>query len=267
MATFSSKVKMWKRSEEKILTPRALRWLHDHGDFTVSDEHVPELLRIVQSGSNQIRHGRFGASSRGTCKRAQVFQYLGVSGIPLADPVLSNVFLDGTWRHVRWQMLGLEQGWFSRVEVGGAVPELRLGVSADAVNDDEGWGFELKGTSQLASIIRNGVPESHMLQIHTMMLAFEMDRWVYLAEDKSRQELHEVVVERDPKITHAVMEELDELSSAIDGQYLPEVLPACRGGDGRPFTKCQYRSVCLNFDCASVAPEQWVQSPRVDGRA
>lgn len=259
MATFSEQVKLWKRSEEKILTPRVLEWMTDHPNFSVPVEYLPDLIGLVTDDSNSVRHGRFGASSRGDCQRAQVFKYLGVSDgvVPHTDPVLSNIFLDGTWRHIRWQMMGLSAGWFTRVEVKTTVPELRLGVSADAMNDDEGWGFELKGTSQLASVVRNGVPEKHLLQVHTMMYAFDMDRWVYMAEDKSRQEIHEVVIEADPRLMEAVEGELRELNRCVDQRELPWILPACRGGTGRLFGGCPYRHVCLDFDPATVPAERW----------
>jgi hypothetical protein len=177
--------------------------------------------------------------------------------IPHTDPVLSNIFLDGTWRHIRWQMMGMTAGWFTAIEVKTTVPELRLGVSADAMNTDERWGFELKGTSQLASVIRNGVPEKHLLQVHTMMLAFGMDRWVYMAEDKSRQEIHEVVIDADPKMLDRVERELHVLNECVTKRELPEVLPSCRGGDGRLFNGCPFRGVCLDFDPASVPAGQW----------
>jgi hypothetical protein len=74
MATFGQQVKLWKRSEDKILTPRVLDWMRDNPNFTVPDELVPELVRLVTDDSNSVRHGRFGASSRGDCKRAQVFK-------------------------------------------------------------------------------------------------------------------------------------------------------------------------------------------------
>lgn len=248
---------MWKRSEDKILSQRVIRWLRDNPNFSVPDELVPELIRITTDDSNNVRHSRFGASSRGDCLRMQVFKYLGVDAIELSDPALSNIFLDGTWRHIRWQMIGAAQGWFTRVEVKATDPERRLAVSADAINDDEGWGFELKGTSQLDRVIKTGVPEKHLLQVHTMMDVFDLDTWVYMAEDKSSQEIHEVVVRRNEKLMTAVKEEISALNESIDSRRLPEVLPACRGGDGRTFQRCPFRHVCLNVDSASIPDWQW----------
>ena len=267
MATFSESVKLWKRSENKILSPRVLNWLHDNSSFTVPPEHESELIRITTDSSNSVRHGRFGASSRGDCYRQQVFKFLGVDGIGHSDPVLSNIFLDGTWRHVRWQMMGLANGWFTDVEVRRSLPELRLVVSADALNTDEGWGFELKGTSQLSSIIRNGVPEKHLLQIHTMMMVFDIDTWVYMAEDKSRQEIHEVVIYRDDQLAQSVKDEISELNSSIESRELPEVLPACKGSDGRLFRGCPFRDVCIDFNPETVPAERWVDIKGVANRA
>ena len=258
MATFSKKIKDWKRAEDKVLTQRVLSTLTANGGSMVLDEeHTETLVEIVTDGSNSVRHGRFGASSRGDCRRQQVFKYLGIPTVPHGDPTLSNIFLDGTWRHVRWQMMGLQYGWFTRVEVKEALPELRLGVSADAVNDDEGWGFELKGTSRLVEVIKNGVPLKHQLQIHTMMLAFDFDKWVYMAEDKSRQEIHEVVVERDEELIKSVTEELLDLNEHINNRTLPPVLPACGGASGPLWKSCAFRDVCLGFDAASIPAGEW----------
>lgn len=259
MTSFGQKVKMWKASDDKILTQRILRWFMEDGELSIPDELLPVLHQLVQDKSNSQRSGRFGASSRGTCRRAQVFSYLGVNGVPHADPQLANIFLDGTWRHIRWQMLGLTQGWFTRVEVKGNLPELRLGTSADAMNDIEAWGFELKGMREVSNIIRNGIPQPHLLQVHTMLLAHDMDTWVYLGEDKQSQQIHEIVVRRDERVIESVTEELQDLNGHISGHTLPPVLPACAGGDGPKFRGCAYRNICLGCEPAAIPLEQWNQ--------
>lgn len=242
-----------REQRELILTPRVDDYLSSHPNGIALSEPVAERIKqLMVSTDNHSREARFGASSRGTCERKQVFTYLGLPQTgSLMPPSLINLFNDGTWRHMRWQGMGLEAGWFTEVEVQTTVPEYRLGVSADAMNDEECWGFELKGTSALGSVIRDGIPPKHNLQMHTMMLAFDFDTWIYMAECKFTQSFYEVVVHRDEKVIQEVKDELNRLNDAVEDEALPPPLQACCKHQGSEWAECPYAGFCL-----SVQPQQ-----------
>lgn len=236
-----------KAGDALIITPRLDRWLMEHPEGVTPDpEALNGLLR--RAGSNNDRANRFGASSRGTCLRAQVFSYIGWRQNRGADPVLQNIFNDGTWRHLRWQLMGLQAGLFTDIEVPYSLPQWNLKVSLDGENRNEGWGFELKGTSNMSGLVTNGISQGHLLQVHTCMLASELDTFVYVAEDKRSQEWREIVVRRDEKVIRQVKQELTKLNDAIDRRRLPAIQKECERGQGPIFKGCPYADRCLGQD-------------------
>jgi hypothetical protein len=247
MTSLAQLIKNVKRTGDLIVTPRIEQWLIDHPEGIVIDD--PEVAEIImglfQSKENQDRSRRFGASSRGTCMRSQMFQYLGVPGLATVNASQQNLFNDGTWRHVRWQAMGLLAGVFTHVEVPVTMPLYNLKVSIDAVNVDEGWLFELKGHSAYTKTLE-GISERHMKQIHTMMLATGYDICVYVVEDKRSQEWREVVVRKDPEVMREVKQELRELSQCLTDKKMPVIQPECMQKTG-DYKKCPWRETCLTL--------------------
>jgi hypothetical protein len=249
-------IKNLKKGEQLVITPRIDTWLRQNPEGVVFNEQTIDLIRQITKGNeaNSKREGRFGASSRGTCQRRQVFAYLGLPQTGALDPVLVNLFNDGKWRHMRWQLMGMQAGVFTHIEHPISVPQLRLKISLDALNADEGWFCEVKGASDYANKVLSGVPEAHNLQMHTCMLATGWDMCVYIVEDKRSQEWREVIVRKDPVIYRAVKRELALLNESVEYQRLPGVLPACEAGQG-PYKACPYRGHCL--DQKYVHGDEW----------
>jgi hypothetical protein len=162
------------------------------------------------------------------------------------DPVLQNLFNDGNWRHLRWQMMGLAAGVLTHVEVPVEVPKYRLKTSIDGVNVDEKFIFELKGQSQYTSTLDPGIPERHILQIHTMFLATGYDVCVYVREDKRTQDWKETIVRKDPIILRKVKKELTALNEHVEERSLPEPLPECWQKEG-PYKTCPYAAECIGW--------------------
>lgn len=245
-ASLETIIKRIKASADLIVTPRLDRWLLDHPEGIVvrSVEEKLLLSRLVGDDSNAQRTARFGASNRGTCLRQQVFRFLGMPALFVADSALQNLFNDGTWRHIRHQMMGMMGGWFTDVEVKAELPQYNLKTSLDGENTEEGWGFELKGTSNFGRIVGYDIPHGHLLQMTTTMMARGYDRMVYLAEDKRSQAWKEIIIQRDPHLVSEVKEELNRATDAIEDQRLPEVLDACRIKKGDEYKACPFRRFC-----------------------
>jgi hypothetical protein len=242
----SATIKRIKAAKEHgyLVTPRIDQWLVDHPEGIVVP---PELMPVVErllSSPNSDRSARFGASGRGTCLRRQVFTFLGMPGLRTIDPVQANLFNDGTWRHIRWQLMGLLAGVFTDVEVTHALPQYNLRISTDGENVDEGFGFELKGSSVMRKIMEEGIPDYHMLQIHTYFVATGFDTFVYVAEDKQRQTWIERIIKQDKVWMRRVKEELNALTDSVEDRQLPKILPACRAGKGEDFRECPYSATC-----------------------
>lgn len=245
-----------------LITPKLDLWLARNPSLVLSDEHANLLKSLVTSNENSDRTARFGASSRGICERSQVFTYIGIPKRVKLDTSLHNIFLDGTWRHLRWQFTLLTAGLVTDIEVKRRVEDYRLGTSVDAVNwegiDGSGpFGLELKGAGAFTKIAKGEIPEKHLLQMHTMFIAFpELDFFIYVAEDKRYQDWKEIRVERDKRLIVAVKNELERLNDAVSNKQLPSILPECVHGKGKTFRDCPYRDRCLRIRSWSQAVEE-----------
>lgn len=272
-----------------VVTNRLEGWLAAHPEGILPPtEMAPVVYDLLLRPPTGNRGGSFH-SDRMKCERAQVFEFLGMPDAGRGyTPTLQNVFNDGTFRHIRWQLMGLMAGIFTHVEAvkknGGMyyagcqgvplpaettpVDAMRLGVRADAINLDEGFGAEIKGTRALGYIITNGISTPHLLQMHTYFFAYpELDRWVYLAEDKGSQDWREVVIERDPKLVREVANQLADLNDSVDKKKLPKILPECKEGRSAVFNACPYNKFCREAGTWATKEEiDLVVNPRPKGR-
>lgn len=238
-------MKSLKRTDALLMTPKIEAFLRRVPDGVIWDEAALELWRglVTRAMGNEDRSGRFGASSRGTCHRRQVFTYLGMPQGRILDVEIQNLFNDGKWRHLRWQMMGMQSGALTHVEWPAVLSKYRVKVSMDGLNADEGWLFELKGDRNYSRVL-NEDDHKHVLQIHTMLIATGYDVASYVIEDKSSQQFREIVIRRDPKIIEEVRVELEELNEYVEGHRLPDILPACASKAG-PYRTCPYASQCI----------------------
>lgn len=233
------------------------RFLRDHPDGVIWDDAGYALWKTLttKAAENDDRSGRFGASSRGMCLRRQIFGYLGMPEVRIIELELRNLFNDGKWRHLRWQMMCLQAGALTHAELQYSLPDYHLSGSMDGFHEEKSFGFELKGDRNFSRVM-DGVPESHNLQIHTMMFATGLDTFCYLVEDKASQEWREIIVRRDPQYIALVKEELEELNEYIEWKKLPPMLPSCKSKMG-PYRGCPFNSQCLSRSKEGDAwPEQ-----------
>jgi hypothetical protein len=247
MTTLSAQIKRIKQNQARIITPRIDRWLIEHPEGIVIPDNTVWNRRVMRllAGANSDRTARFGASGRLTCERRQVFSYLGMPQLRSHDPVQQNLLNDGTFRHIRWQLMGMLAGVFTEVEVVYRKPEWNLKVSLDAENDKEGFGVELKGMSFMQKLLDEGISDYHMGQVHSCMLATGYDTFIYIAEHKQHQDWIEHVIHRDEAWIRKVKVELNALSDSVDDQRLPPPLPACKAHKGDDWNRCPYSTWCL----------------------
>lgn len=238
-------IKKIKKAEPLLVTPHVIRFLEREPEGVVWDDAGYALFKeiVERSKGNEDRSGRFGASAAAKCKRAQVFTYLGMPGGKVIDPEKQNLFNDGKWRHLRWQMMGVQSGALTHAEWPVVYKPLRLKTSVDGLNTYENFGFELKGDRNMSRVMHE-TPYDHDLQMHTMMLAMGWDTFAYVVEDKSSQEWKEIITHRDEKKIKIVRENLEELNEHVDNHQLPLVLPACAAKEG-PYRTCDFAAQCL----------------------
>jgi hypothetical protein len=230
----------------------------------VLDDNIAELIRNEITKQPRIRSGSFSSSAAGTCKRRQIFQYLGIDPGGVNSPQLQNIFYDGTWRHLRWQAVLLQAGILSHIEVPLAWPAMNSVGTMDGygvVPDDhpnEAWrglefGFELKGVNSngYRYAMKNGVKEDHLNQVHRYFLSGGFDLFVIIYENKDTQEWSEWVVEPDQKRLEAQKQELESLNEYAARQELPPMIKPCLQKTGTEWKYCPFAGatgVCVQRD-------------------
>lgn len=243
------------------ITPRLHAWLSAHNDgIKITKPALAIKAFEILSPSEGDRSGAFHPSQLYRCKRAQLFDYFGVPTKKSYNPTLQNLFNDGHFRHLRWQIMLMEAGLLDDIEVPVAIEDLRLVGSMDGVNAKEGWMFELKGTSQYSTVVAKGAMPEHIKQVNAYLLASGLDVAVIVYEDKTSQNWTEIEVERDPKIIGEITMILEELNAALDSGAMPGVFDDCQNQEGPRWSGCPHREVCRQVkvveDITPLVPPQ-----------
>lgn len=270
-----------------ILSPRVTEYLSKHLDGLYFSEETAERIKSLITRKPRVRSGSFSPSSAGYCRRRQVFDFIGTPGKRPQPIDLRNLFADGTWRHLRWQAMGLEDGWFTDVEVSAAVPGTLFKGSMDGDNTEEGWLFELKGTTATERTIRNHIlPAAEALnegldptqvEVTDPHVEYFIKNWqqvqryfsqtggrytaaVLMYEPKGTQSFVEVNLTATKVGQSIARQEMDSLASAADDKRLPAVLKECMSKNSPKKKNCVYGKVCLHtYDWGEAQP---APSPR-----
>jgi len=237
------------KKSDFVVTNRVDEWLINNPDLLMTQDDSDMIARLLVARGSRV--GVWTGSQAGKCERAQVFNFIGLPKLRHIDTRLQNLFHDGTWRHIRWQMM-------LKKAIPGFLPELptsntpdKFLGAIDGAHFDESWGFELKGTSNFTKVVSQGVFDEHLEQATRYWLSCDADpnfpelkRWVFVYEDKRSQEWREIVVERSMKVERQVQRELKRLNDATKNHTLPPVLPGCLKGTGYVFRQCAFSDKC-----------------------
>lgn len=257
--------------EGLVITPALTKYLmNDPGPYY--SELVADIIKEQLTGQERIRHGSFSASAISLhCYRAGVFQFLGATQDAgpdtLRNVVLSNLFLDGHWRHLRLQAICLEMDVIDTIEYLMVDDQYKLVGTADGISFEHGYGVEFKGahSRQFQIIRRMKRPiEHHVWQVHAYMLMTGMDTWYVFYEDKDTSDWKEYKITRDEAIIDQIKMYLTSCHTILDTQLLPPMLGECTRGEG-PWWGCNYRDICKGCDewpresNVSVSREELIQ--------
>lgn len=241
-----------------LITPKLTLWLMQNSHVVVPPE-VAEKLSAAMQAKPRDRSASFSASARGNCVRAQVLQYLGYPQKVFTDTALSRIFIDGTWRHLKFQAMLMTAGIITDFEHSRHSSELRLTGSLDGVNVPEAWGFELKGINMWGFNThkkKNKMMYKHWLQVGSYFVLFpELERFSVIYEDKNTNQLVEWVVHKDDGARDEALQEIRLLNHAVDTKRVP--LGELRGSCTKNLNgRCPYRDVCLGAT--------WIDLPELE---
>lgn len=233
-----------------VITPALTKYLmQEPGPYY--SEIVADLIKDQLLGEERIRYGSFSASSISLhCFRAGVFQFLGAKqnegSDSLRNAVLSNLFLDGHWRHLRLQAVCLEIGVIDTIEFLMVDENLKLIGTADGISFEHNYGVEFKGAHerQFQIIRRMKRPvEHHYWQVHAYMLLTGMKTWYIVYEDKNSSDWKEYKITRDERVIDQIKGYLRSCHTILNTEQLPPMLEPCTSKEG-PYKGCNYRDIC-----------------------
>lgn len=248
--SLSKMLKNELRRDSLLITPDFDQFLAKHPELIFPDE-IADWMRgqLVEVPRNRTKS--WSASSMGRCHREQVFQHEGVKRKKEINTGKTMIFHDGHFRHIKWQGLLFWAGMLDEAEVPITIPEFNVRGTMDGVctHAQRGkHGLEIKGANSRSYkyIIENGPKYEHLLQIHAYMIGSGLDLWSLIYENKDTNEWKEFVVEQDDEITGKVIHELNELTTSLLYEVLPDPLDECIEKRGR-YRSCAYRHKCLKI--------------------
>lgn len=242
----TSLASLLKRSELPI-TMRMERFL-SNGDPVYSPEALKFASDVLSNkiGGNRKQRARlFRASGAGRCLRERMFARMGVPEERGVNSQLQNIFTNGNFFHLRWQMAGLTEGWLIAAEVPAEAHELGIGSTLDGVIWDESI-LEAKSinTRGFTMIHDYGAQYKHKMQLHYMFKTTGRTAGSIIYEDKNSQDWREERVLYDEEIMADVDAELDALLGGWEAHSLPPMKPGCVKEEGAEYRNCPFRRIC-----------------------
>jgi hypothetical protein len=241
---FSQLVK--REAPDIEISKRYEDWMEKNGNPEYSAEAI-RFLNAQLHATPRNRKGTVSASSLGSCRRRQVFTFLGMSQLPPSARTAA-IFQNGTFMHLRWQMAGITEGWLAMAEV--PVGENNMGLSGtlDGVSyKDSVVEFKSINSHGFRGVSQFGPKHEHKMQVGTYMYVTGRDKSVVIYENKDTQEYTEQVVMMDTEIETEVIASTESIWGYIHQKDLPEPMTKCEERTGVYYNNCPYRDRCLQI--------------------
>jgi len=222
------------------IKPRYYAYLKGKRNVAVEQQVTVAMLSIPE----RDRTKSWGASGAGKCLRQRQFSWIGLPQQPPDEHSL-NIFLNGTWLHMRHQAVGMAAGYLDDLEVPLENKQYNLRGTMDAI-DSTGIPVEYKSINQngFAGVRAYGVRADHNQQLHSYFLAGGFTQGRVLYENKNTNDILEFHVTADTEVLYKVRDDLDTLNLATHNQYLLPMLDECTRKEGA-YRWCPYASQCL----------------------
>lgn len=241
------------RGDHTWLQDKYNLWLDKSRNSVDSDREAARIIsHILTKNEERIRTESWSASSAGRCLREQQFVYL---GFPQGESKYKqlNIFANGDYVHLRHQVAGLSEGYYTDVEVPVLIPEFKVKGTMDAICED-GSIVDIKSmnTYVFKKQFEEGKPkEEHVRQVHAYMRATGIRKARLLYEDKNTQEVQEFVVDWEDEVNEKNEDDWRDLSILTQRE---ELAPAYPEGDER-CEWCVFNTKCREWKFNSMEEE------------
>lgn len=228
------------------------RELPKYRDVRLKEFTVPTLERPRPLG-------RLSPSALCGCERQAALKFLGVEGRKRVDADTELIFMDGHWRHHKWDYMFLDmQAMFpKRIKVLSyedniKLPHLFIAGSLDiyvAIKIDGKWVryvIDFKGANNWAFqyVHRNHAPKpEHLLQVLPYMRSKKCRKGAVIYDSKERNHYYIFTFDFDQKEWERVKDWADRVLDQLERNVLPRTHPECKSGNFWG-DRCPYRGIC-----------------------
>jgi len=257
---------MQAHQSELVVTPRHEAWLAKNANASYSDE-AKEFMAGEIGKPQRDRTKTFSASGAGVCPRRRQFEYLGITeGKRPIKTSLAQIFHNGTFMHLRWQMAGLTDGWMVKAEVPVVNPDLMLSGTLDGLSY-KGTGIELKSINSngFRNIMQHGPKRLHVYQTASYTLSGAPNEFSIIYECKDTQEYKEFIHTIKPEALEMVRHEQEVLAHKTGMKELFPMKDECWAKQGTEYIQCPFRDICHKQRDWETA-EQWDSTCASSGR-
>lgn len=204
-------------------------------------------------------HGRLSPSSACGCERKAALSFMGVEGIKRTDPDQELLFLDGHWRHHKWDYIFLDMAAMfpNRVKVLAyeepiQIPKIFVAGSLDihiAIKLNGKWVryvIDFKGANNWAFqyVHKNHAPKpEHVLQLLLYMYGKKTRRGAVLYDSKERNNFYIFTIDFNQEKMDEVTQWCKRVLAHIEKHQLPPTHPECRKGNFWG-DRCAFRNIC-----------------------
>lgn len=209
-------------------------------------EHAQKALS-GQIGGKRSRKTPYRSSGTGTCSRKRHFEAEGVVKRESLDSHLNNVFATGDYLHLKWQMMGITEGWLTAAEVPVDFEDLLSGTMDGILYDESIFEFKSINDNGFKSVVAFGPKDLHIQQVHAYMLCHGAEKASIVYENKNDQDWIELRVHRDEKIIESIDAEISRLNDQYNDEWLDEPLSDCLSRTGTTYRQCAFKDVCLKI--------------------
>lgn len=192
---------------------------------------------------NRDRTGYWSASAAGTCPRQQQFTYLGFPQ-KAVDVDSQNIFANGDFLHLRYQVAGIVAGWLTDVEVPLSLGGYLRGTTDGILAWDEVLELKSINSRGFASVLDFGPKRLHKFQATAYMLCTGLKRTRFVYENKDRNTNAEFVFDLAPEWEQEVRQQWDEMNALVSAQELAPRLHDCINERGTEWKFCDYNHIC-----------------------
>lgn len=237
--------------------------------------------------------GRLSPSSICGCERQAALKFLGVQGSKRIDPDTELIFLDGHWRHHKWDYMFLDMAAMFpnkirvlAIEEPIVVPDLYIAGSLDIhvqIKVNDRWlryVLDFKGANNWAFqfVHREHKPKyEHVLQVLPYMRANKCRRGGVIYDSKEKNHFYIFTFDFKKDEWREIIRWCDRVLAQIERHLLPRMHPDCARGNFWG-DRCVYRGICYGqkneddieeeiYASFTSLQDLWEEGIRIEGLA